>query len=126
SGMKVTNEKGETATFEAGGTPDVPSWVPSYPGSTTQGAFSNKTDTENTLAYTVTTKDPIGDVITFYKEKLQAQGFKVDENTYSTNGKIAGGVMTATSGDEKRQVTFMIGEASEGGTSLTVNASEKK
>jgi hypothetical protein len=126
-GMTVTNEKGEVATLGAGGeVKDLPSWLPAYPNGTSQGAFSSKTDTENNIAFTVTTKDAVDDVIAFYKEKLEGQGLKIEENTFSQNGKVTGGVVTATSEDQKRQVTLMIGEGSENETSLTVTVSEKK
>lgn len=126
-GMTVTNEKGEVATFGAGAdVKDLPSWIPTYPNGTSQGTFSSKTATESNIAFTVTTKDPVDDVIAFYKDKLEAQGFKVDQNTFAENGKTTGGVVTATSEDQKRQANLMIGEASEGGTSLTVTVTEKQ
>ncbi len=127
NGMTVTNEKGEVATFGAGGeVKDLPSWLPAYPNGTAQTALSTKTDTESSLIFTVTTKDSVDQVINFYKEKLEGQGFKIDQNTATSNGTITGGSISATSEDEKRQAVVLLGEGSEGETSATVTVTEKQ
>ena len=122
--FKVTNEKGETATWGAGTAADLPSWLPSYPGGTVQGTMDSTNAEGRTAAFTVTTKDPVSEVLDYYEAQFKAAGFKVDKTTYAA-GDQTGGSITATSGDEKQTATIVIG-ASGGETSAMVTFQEKK
>jgi hypothetical protein len=123
--IKVTTAKGETATFGAGSPQNLPSWLPAYPGGTTQGNFSNTSDEGRTAAFTVTTKDPVDKVLDFYESQLKAAGFKVDKTTVTSNGQTGGGTVTAKSEDEKREASVIVSTSNDE-TSAMVTFTEKK
>ena len=123
--LTVTNDKGEVATWGAGTVKDVPSWVPSYPGASVQGTFDSTTNEARSAAFTVTTKDSVEQVLSYYEEQFKNAGFKADKTSYSTNGATAGGSVTATSSDEKRTASVMVSTSGEG-TSAIVTFTEKK
>jgi hypothetical protein len=123
--IKVTNDKGEVATFGAGTPQNLPSWLPSYPGGTVQG-MSDTTNAEGrTAAFNVTTPDPADKVIEYYETQFKNAGLKVDKTTMSSNDQTAGGTLTAKSDDDKRQATVII-SASGQGTQATITFQEKK
>jgi hypothetical protein len=122
--IKVTNDKGETASFGAGSQQNLPSWLPVYPGSTVQGTYDTTNAEGRTAAVTVTTKDSTSQVLDFYESQLKAAGFKVDKTTYTANNQ-SGGAITATSEDQKRTANIMIGVSGEE-TSAVVTFQEKK
>jgi hypothetical protein len=127
--MTVTDEKGETATFSAGAAAptDLPSWVPAYPGGTTQGVFRSSTAQEQTASFTVQTGDAAGEVLDFYKGELEGAGFTVQSSSFETNGKIAGGTVTGTSADEKRTVNVIVSsQDGQGGAQAVVSFTQKK
>jgi hypothetical protein len=126
--INVTNEKGETATFSAGGgaPTDLPSWVPAYPGGTSQGMFQTNTDQERGASFTVQTSDATDKVLEFYESKLEAAGLTVQKSSFETNGQVAGGTVTGTSGDEKRTVNVIVSTQEGQGTQAVVSYSEKQ
>jgi hypothetical protein len=126
-GIKVTDEKGNTA-FQAGAgqVKDLPSWVPVYPGGQTQGSFSSQTAEEKTANFSVTTSDSVDQVLAFYKEKLEANGLKIEQTSTGTNANGSGAMLSAKSADEKRTVVVMAGTGSDSkGTTATVTYVEK-
>jgi hypothetical protein len=124
--MTVTNEKGETATFEAGGNApkNLPGWVPTYPGGTATGSYDATSNNERSAAFGVTTTDSVDDVLAFYEEKLKGQGLEVQKTTFDSNGQ-KGGSVTGTSSDQNRTVSVLVG-SSDQGTQATVTFTEKK
>jgi hypothetical protein len=123
--VKVTTDKGETSTFGAGSPQNLPSWLPVYPGGTVQGTFDTTSAEGRSAAFTVTTKDPVNQVLDYYEARLKEAGLKVEKNTVSTNDKISGGSVTANSEDQKRTASVMISAAEEG-TSAIITFQEKK
>jgi hypothetical protein len=126
--MTVTNEKGETSTFSAGGGApgDLPSWVPTYPGGTQQGMFQTNTGQERGASFTVQTSDSADKVLEFYEARLQEAGLAVDKSSFENNGTVAGGTVTGTSGDEKRTVNVIVSTQEGQGTQAIVSYTEKK
>lgn len=122
--LKVTTDKGETATFGAGSPQNLPSWLPVYPGGTVQGTYDTTNAEGRTAAFTVTTKDPTSKVLDYYESQLKGVGFKVDKTTYTANNQT-GGALSATSGDQKRTATVMVGVSGEE-TSAVITFQEKK
>jgi hypothetical protein len=124
--LKVTNDKGEVTTMNAGaGAPqNLPSWLPVYPGGSVQGTFDTTNAEGHSAAFTVTTKDAVSKVMDFYETQLKSAGLKVEKTTFSANGQD-GGTLSAKSDDEKRQATVLFGSAN-GETSATVTFQEKK
>lgn len=121
----VKNDKGETATFGAGTAQNLPSWLPSYPGGSVQGTYDTNNAEGRTAAFTVTTKDPVIQVLDYYEARLKEAGLKVDKSTYSGNDQTSGGTITATSEDQKRTANVMVSASGEE-TSAVVTFQEKK
>ncbi|HEX4963519.1 MAG TPA: hypothetical protein VF173_22005 [Thermoanaerobaculia bacterium] len=124
--VKVTDDKGQTTTFNGGtgGAPNLPSWVPSYPGGTVRGTFDTTNNEGHSAAFTVTTSDAVTKVMDFYESQFKSAGLKVDKSTFSANGQN-GGTLSAKSDDEKRTASVLLGTA-DGQTTATVTYQEKK
>jgi len=124
--IKVTDDKGNQSVMSAGaGAPkNLPSWVPNYPGATSQGTFDTNNDKEHAGAFTVSTKDPVSQVIGWYETQLKSGGFKVEKTTYNANGKD-GGTVSAKSDDDKHTVNVAVGADDNGGTTAMVTFNEK-
>jgi len=125
--VRTTDEKGQeqVSTFGATGAQNLPSWVPQYPGGTVQGTFDTTGPQGRSAAFGVTTKDSIEKVADWYESQLKGSGFKVDKNTFATNGTTAGGSVTAKTDDDKRTVAIII-TASGGQTQAAVTFEDKK
>jgi hypothetical protein len=125
--LKVTDEKGQVSTIQAGsgGPKNLPSWVPVYPGAAVQGTFDTTSAEGRASAFSVTTKDGVEKVADWYEAQLKGAGFKVDKNTYATNGTTSGGSVTGKTDDDKRTVAVII-SASAGQTQAAVTFQEKK
>ncbi|HEY7216684.1 MAG TPA: hypothetical protein VIC28_18830 [Thermoanaerobaculia bacterium] len=122
--IKVTTDKGETATFGAGTPQNLPAWLPVYPGGTVQGTYDTTNAEGRTAAFSVTTKDAPDKVLDYYESQLKSAGLKVEKTTISANGQN-GGTVTATSDDQKRQAGVMVGSSNEG-TTATITFTDKK
>ena len=111
--MKVQGDDGKTATVEVGGADaKLPSWVPSYPGSTAQGTFS-VTGTSNDGSgeggnFTFTTPDPASKVMTFYQDKTREMGMKANLTTNTPDG----GMLIAANEDNQRSLTVVLAKGS--------------
>lgn len=125
--LKVTNEKGEVATLQAGaGAPqNLPSWLPVYPGGTVQGTLDTKAGESRTVAFTVQTTDPPDEVLSFYESRLKEAGLKVDKLTVAANDQETGGTLTGSSESPKRDVTVLV-SSSGGQTQAIITVQEKK
>ncbi len=127
-GVKITNEKGEVATLggSAGGPKDLPSWVPVYAGGTVQGTFESTNAEGRTVAFTVSTQDPIDKVVSFYESKLKDEGFTVDKSTMSTNDQTGFSTVSGKSADGKREVGVVVTATPGQGTQAAVTVQDKK
>ena len=123
-GIKITSDKGDSS-FQMGGgeVKNLPSWVPTYPGGTVQGTLDSTSNGTRSLTFTVKSTDSSDKVMEFYGSKLEADGFKVDRQTYSGGGQ-SGGTVTGTSKDEKRTLTVIVSNDN-GGASALVTMVEK-
>lgn len=129
TGVKVTDEQGQTSTFSAAaGTGDLPDWVPVYPGGESQGTFATDTPEAKAGGVTVKTTDSVDKVVKFYEDKLKADGYSVQQSTSSANGTISGAVVSGSTEGEARTVSVMAGPSSDGsgGTEAVITFSEKK
>jgi hypothetical protein len=124
--LKVTNEKGEQATFTAGqGAPQsLPSWVPTYSGGEVQGAYDATTVEGRSAMFTVTTGDSVDQVAEFYESQLKGNGLNVQKNSMEANGEKTI-ILAGTSADDKRTATVTVSK-SDGKTQALVNFNEKK
>jgi hypothetical protein len=124
--FKITNEKGEEITFSGlGDTKALPSWLPAYPGGKVEGSYDATTAEGRTAAFTVTTSDPAERVLAYYDTSLQSSGLTVQKTSYESDGKVAGGTVTATGSDGKRTVNIMVSAGDDGQTTAVVTFGEK-
>src|SRR5579862_809925 len=109
---KFTMKEDGKATLTVGGKAKVPSWVPDYPGSDPQGAFSAQGEDGAGGTFTFKTKDSSDKVIKFYQDQFQASGLNVTTNITNQNGQSAAGMLGAQDEAKKHTVTVKIGRAS--------------
>lgn len=126
SGVTATDEKGQTSTFKMGeGAPqNLPSWVPVYPAGTIQGTMDSTTPEGRSAAFSVSTADGVDKVADWYESQLKGSGFKVEKNTFATNGTTSGGTVTGKSDDDKRNVAVIL-SAADGKTQAAVTFADK-
>jgi hypothetical protein len=125
--IQSTDEKGQKSSITYGGTgapQNLPSWLPVYPGGTTQGNLDSTTSEGRTVAFTVTTTDASTKVIDYYDSQLTGAGLKVEKNTYTANG-TTGGTVAGKSADGKREASVMV-STNNGSTQAVVTCTEKK
>lgn len=122
--ITVTGPEGQTATFGASAGADLPSWVPGYPGASSQGGFSGTTGDTRSGTVALQTSDSIETVLAYYERELEAAGYTVEKNTYATNGQTAGATLTAKSADASRDITIILG-AADGTTTVSLSYSGK-
>jgi len=111
--MKVQGDDGKTATVEIGGAAGkLPSWVPSYPGSTAQGTFSVRGTANDGSGeggnFTFTTPDAPSKVMTFYQDKAKDLGMKASLTTNTPDG----GMLIFVNEDSQRSLTIVVGKGS--------------
>lgn len=117
--ITAEDEDGKNATLEIGGgaARGLPSWVPRYPGEEAQGHFvisGNGSDGAGG-AFSFSTTDAAADVLSFYQDKIKAQGMKVQVNAVTPEN----GMITATDEDGRRSLTVTVGHDS-GKTTVNV------
>jgi hypothetical protein len=75
--MDVRGDNG--AKLEIGGdTSKIPSWIPSYPGSKPEVAFTGSSDQGEGGTFTFKTSDSPQDVMKFYQDKIDGLGLKTN------------------------------------------------
>jgi len=91
--------------FQAGaGSEKLPDWLPAYPGSAPQGAFSMQNPKETTGSFNFVTKDSIEQVMRYYEDALKKAGLKVTSNTMQQDGKTGLGIVTGEDGEKRKAV----------------------
>ena len=120
NGKFTMQEDGNKATLTVGGKAKVPTWVPDYPGSDPQGAFSAQGQDGDSGTYTFKTKDASDKVVKYYEEKFNSSGMKVTSNITNQNGEPSAGMLSAQDEASKHTVTVIIGsEGSETSVAVT-------
>jgi len=127
---------GENGTFEAktsegtfkvgsGAATDLPSWLPSYPGSQPKAVMSGVTPQGKTAQYTFSTSDSADKVVSFYKDALASGGLRVTNSATFSSGNSTGGTVAAQDAGNQRNVLVTVGNQN-GQTTVGVTYSEKK
>ncbi len=124
--LSAEGDDGKTATMEFGASSgSLPSWVPSYPGSSPQFNITARGDTNDGSGeggnFTFTTNDTSSRVLSFYQDKAKDMGMKV--NLTSTAGDA--GMVVATDEDSHRSLTAIVGSDS-GKTTVNVTYGAKR
>ena len=103
--ITVKTDEG-TSKWGAG---EIAEWLPDYPGAENlQIAYSQKTDESMTGAFGFETEDSIADVVAYYTDELEGDGFEVQENTTSQNGEVQSAILTANDSESSRQAQVII------------------
>ena len=101
--------------FQAGaGSEKLPDWLPAYPGSAPQGAFSMQNPKETTGTFSFVTKDSIEQVMRYYEDALKKAGLKVTSNTMQQDGKTSLGIVTGEDAGNKRKAVVNATASAEG------------
>jgi hypothetical protein len=108
NGKFTMKEDGKTS-LTIGGKAKVPSWVPDYPSSDPQGAFSASGQDGESGTFTFKTTDASDKVTKYYQDSFQTLGLKVTTNVSSQNGQSSGGMLSAQDEANKHTVTVIIG-----------------
>ena len=120
--MEVKGADGSTASF--GGSAQVPSWVPSYPGATMQGVYSAEDSTQAGGTFGMESSDSFDQVFDHFKGQLEGGGYKVTESKFN-GGTGMGGMLVGESADGKHTITYTL-STEDGKTKVAGVYSEKK
>ena len=124
--MSAVGDDGNASLEIGGGAGKLPSWVPNYPGSTAQGTFAVKGNSNDGSGeggnFTFTTKDPASKALGFYQDKAKEMGMKVSLNSTTDQG----GMIIAADDDNKRTLTVVVGGGSDGDTTVNVTYARKR
>jgi hypothetical protein len=125
SGANGTLEmKSADGTVKIGGNAKLPAWVPDYPSSEPQGAFTAQGKDGDSGSFAFKIKDASEKVVKFYQDQFQSSGFKVTSNVTSQNGQSSGGLLIAEDAANKHTITVIIGQDG-GETSVSVTYANK-
>jgi hypothetical protein len=126
SGDRGTLEvKSAEGSVKFGGAAKIPAWVPDYPGSEPQGAFSAAQKDGEAGSFVFKTKDDSGKVIKYYQDQFQSLGLKLNSNLTSQNGAATAGMLVAQDESSKHTITVIVGVDS-GETTVSVSYATNK
>ncbi|MGB9459069.1 MAG: zinc ribbon domain-containing protein [Bryobacteraceae bacterium] len=112
--MNMRGDNG--ASLEIGGDASkIPSWIPAYPGSKPEVAFSGSSDQGEGGTFTFKTSDSPQDVMKFYQDKINGLGMKTNLVANTPDG----GTIAASDEGGGRSLNVTV-SASGGQTSVTV------
>jgi hypothetical protein len=116
--INIRDEEGDTVVRLGGDAGEaLPSWVPTYPGTSPKNTLAAKTPDGTSNTYTFKTPDSAQKVFDFYEERLKGNGFTIAARI----AQPAGGMMMAGDEGEKHQVMLTIGAGGE----VMIQATEK-
>jgi hypothetical protein len=121
--ITAEDDSGKTATMQFGGSAagSIPSWIPSYPGSSPQMTFSGAGGEGNGGNFSFSTHDSPAQVIQFYQEKAKDLGLKA--NVTATAEK--GGTLVLADEATQRNLIVVVGKDS-GETTVNVTYGTKR
>ncbi|MFZ1918392.1 MAG: hypothetical protein WAU58_12515, partial [Terriglobales bacterium] len=111
--MDIRGDNG--ANVQIGGDASrLPSWIPTYPGSKPEIAFSGSSDQGQGGTFTFTTSDSPQDVMKFYQDRINSLGMKTNLVANTPDGGTIAGT------EENGRSLNATVAASSGRTSVTV------
>lgn len=118
----MTVESGEgKMVFGAGDSSSLPTWIPSYPGARSDSYSTIEANGERSGTFTIHSPDSADQVLSYFEDRLKADGFEVQKTTIDANG-AKGGNLTGTL--DKRTVNVTVA-TQEGETQGLVAYNEK-
>lgn len=122
--LQVHSEGDNGGTLSLGGNTELPSWVPTYPGATSEGVYSAETAEQIGGTFSATTADDVDTVFAYFKSQLDGGGYKVSENRFS-GPQGTGGMLVGESADGRQTLTYTL-QSSGGQTQVSGMYSQKK
>lgn len=112
-------------SFQVGGRAKIPAWVPDYPGSNPQSAFSARNQDAESGTFVFKTKDSPEQVSKYYQDQFQASGMQISDNAYQS-GRGNTHMLVARDESNRHNVTVMISEGAANQTPVTVTYTTNK
>ena len=106
---KFTMTENGKSTLTVGGKAKAPAWVPDYPGSDPQGAFSTQGENGASGTFTFKTRDSSDKVVKYYQDQFNSSGLKVTSNITNQNGQSMAGMLSAQDESSKHTVLVIVG-----------------
>jgi hypothetical protein len=100
--------KSADGSVQIGGAAKIPTWVPDYPGSSPQNAFSAQGKDGRTGTFIFKTKDSADRVAKYYREQLEASGLTVAAAVNSGSSQV----ITAEDGAKHHNVSVVVAAGS--------------
>lgn len=77
------------------GAPNIPAWVPVYPGTTPENVTPQQYTGEYHVSFSIKTTGDLNRVLTWYQDKLQAAGLKVTSEIPSPGQTLGGAIWSS-------------------------------
>ena len=118
----VTTDDDETVRIGTTEMDSVPEWVPVFPDSTTTGTYSATTPDGMGGSFQLNSSESAEDVLAYYVEQLEGEGWSVQKTEYSGPDGRGGQVI----GSMDNRTVMVILSSSEEGTQAMVNYSDNQ
>ena len=122
--LEIQGQGDDGATMSFGGDTQLPSWIPTYPGATSEGVYNAETAEASSGTFSMTTTDSVDRVFTYLKGQLEGGGYSVTETRFS-GPQGDGGMLNGESGDGNRTLTYTM-SVSDGKTQVGGMYNQKK
>jgi len=109
----------------SGGGDELPAWLPSYPGGEPEGTFLSSSDAQTNGGFGFKTDDAVDDVIAFYEDALEGDGFEITGRNSTQSGDTELKSINAKAEDRTIQVMVITDRSSDGESQVTVTFSDK-
>ena len=107
--FSIKEDGGRGLVTIGGGAAKVPTWVPDYPGSDPQAAFSAQGNDGDSGTFTFKSHDPADKILKFYQDQFQASGLQLTTNVTHQEAQSSGGMLVAQDDAKKHSLTVIIG-----------------
>jgi hypothetical protein len=112
--IAIQDESGETTMAMGAGAGEVPSWFPAYHDATEITVLVNASQGgQQSTIWTFKTGDAVADVVSFYEQQLESQGWEVNTSTSDVGG-ASNGSLDATQESGAKSLNMVVAKSSGG------------
>lgn len=125
--VEVTSKDGTFTLNSDAGTENTPAWAKAfiYPDSGSQkSTFTSNNQNGEMGNLTSTAANDPEEVVRFYKDLLEGQGYELDENTSKVAGELNNAVLLGKK--DKRTISVVVSPQRDGGSHIILSYQEKK